>query len=200
MPTTPFLTKEEAALTAPPQPRSSSDPFPLHVGMRQAGAPYSLPTAHPPPLPRILLVSALPGTGQGQGSPLGSLEPQPRRGWEGKRGKQRCVLKSASFWPRLNFQAAGLTDRRGKGAPAPRGAPGRDGGILWGSGLQGPHPLPFLPALSQAEPGGLGPLSLGPGSPGWGVKVLESQTGKSQSRCKPEPFQAVWSTKAGSIY
>lgn len=106
-------------------------PHPPEMVPREAwggGAPQerckflSLPP-HPLLCPSPFWFQLCLGHARGTGAPR---EPRAEatRGWGGEGGKQRCVLKSASFWPRLNFQALGLTDRRGKGAPAPRGAQG----------------------------------------------------------------------------
>lgn len=73
------------------------------MGVRPS-LPPSLPTAHPGLCPGALCFQLC------RDRPGARAPPELQRGQEGPggAGQERCVLKSASFWPRLNFQGAGF--------------------------------------------------------------------------------------------
>lgn len=83
-------------------PRNSSQPG---VGPKLVPLPpHSPPWASAPDLYGLGSAWDRPGARE----PLRESGSAAMRGGGGKGGKQRCVLKSASFWPRLNFQEAGF--------------------------------------------------------------------------------------------
>lgn len=66
--------------------------------------PHHPPWASAPDLYGLGFAWDRPGAREPPGEPgSAAMRGGGRRG-----GKQRCVLKSASFWPRLNFQETGF--------------------------------------------------------------------------------------------
>lgn len=85
---------------------------PLGTALSQAWDPSWSPSL-PPHSPPWASAPDLYGLGSAWDRPRAREPPREpgsaaMRGGGGRGGKQRCVLKSASFWPRLNFQEAGF--------------------------------------------------------------------------------------------
>lgn len=143
--------------------------------------------SHPLPLPlhphlclRTLWFQLCLGQARGNGAP-GEPGAEATRGWK-ESSEQRCVLKSASFWPRLNFQALGLTDRQGKAAGLPVEPGLRCGGS---TGAWAPGPAPLALPLYPGEPGAW--VRGGP-CPGGGPGV---STGKCQNSSKSDNSSTI---------
>lgn len=151
-----------------------------YVSLPPSPQPSPTPTLHPHLCLRTLWFHLCLGQAGGNRAP-GEPGAEATRGWE-ESSEQRCVLKSASSWPRLNFQALGLTDRQGKAAGLPVELGLRCGGS---TGARAPGPAPLALPLYPGEPGARFPGGQGPGG-GPGIS-----TGKFQNPSKSDNSSSI---------